>query len=77
MTAPAPDIIDQAAVLRRGSGLSREDFCVRYGLPFSAYSQWESRRRKPHCAAVVLLRLVVSSPEVVERLVQPLRRVTL
>ena len=53
--------------LRRRMKLSRQKFADRFGLDARAVQDWEQGRRVPDRAARVLLTVIESEPEAVER----------
>ncbi len=59
-----PETVDVAAI-RRKQGLSQAAFAARFGLAESAIRDWEQQRRQPDRAAVVLLKVIERSPEIV------------
>src|SRR5262249_22905152 len=55
------------AKIRRGMGLTREAFAMRFGLQLGTVRDWEQRKRKPDGAARVLLTVIEREPEAVAR----------
>lgn len=58
--------VDVRAVRAR-MNLTAEDFAARFGFPVRTLEQWEQGRRKPSGAALVLLKVIETNPEAVER----------
>lgn len=48
--------------LRKGLGLSQQQFAERYRLPLAALQNWEQGRRRPDRAACIVLQLVRLAP---------------
>lgn len=61
----APGPID-ASLVRGNTGLSQEEFAVRYGLDLATVRNWEQGRSKPDTAATTLLWTIARNPEAVE-----------
>ena len=59
-----PDDVDVKAI-REAQGLSRPEFCRRFGLDVRAVQDWEQRRRRPDRAALAYLRVISRNPEAV------------
>lgn len=55
------------AALRRRLGLTQAGFAARYGLNVATVRDWEQNRRQPDQPARVLLKVIESDPEAVER----------
>ncbi len=58
---------ERIRALRRRMKLSRRAFAERFGLDARAVQDWEQGRRLPDRAARVLLTVIESEPEAVER----------
>lgn len=61
-----PDVPDVRAIRGR-MGLTREAFASRFGLKLNAVRDWEQGLRKPDPAARVLLKVIATEPEAVDR----------
>lgn len=61
----APPAVDVTAIRKR-TGKSRPDFAQSIGVPVETLRQWETRRRQPRGAALVLLTLLERNPRLVE-----------
>jgi putative transcriptional regulator len=61
-----PDNIDVKAV-REQLGLTQRAFALRYGFSPSAVADWEQERRRPEAAARILLKVIATEPEAVDR----------
>ncbi len=59
--------------IRNGVGLSQEAFAQRYGLNLDSLRKWEQNRATPEQTAVMVLRMVESSPEDVRRILDDVR----
>jgi putative transcriptional regulator len=68
------DAVEQAKKFRRQLNLSQADFAERFGLPLQTYVQWERGRRQPEISALMLLSVIVNSPEAVTRIVRRQKR---
>lgn len=64
----APRSIDVAA-LRRGLGLTQDEFAARFGLKLATVRNWEQKRATPDDAARAFLAVIARDPEVAERAV--------
>jgi putative transcriptional regulator len=53
--------------IRKGQGLTRAAFAMRFGLQLGTVRDWEQRKRQPDGAARVLLTVIDKEPEAVER----------
>ena len=53
--------------IRRGMGLTREAFAMRFGLQLGTVRDWEQHKRRPEGAARVLLTVIEKEPEAVTR----------
>lgn len=62
----APTDIDVLKI-RRGLGLTREAFAMRFGLELGTVRDWEQRKRKPEGPARVLLAVIEKEPDAVTR----------
>jgi len=60
-----PLTIDVAAIRKR-TGKAQTAFAESIGVPVGTLRQWESRRRQPRGAALVLLALLERNPRLVE-----------
>jgi putative transcriptional regulator len=56
-----------ARKVREYLGLSQEEFAQRFGLSLRTIQAWEERRQKPSGPARLLLRIIASEPEAVDR----------
>jgi putative transcriptional regulator len=61
-----PASVDVRAVRAR-TGLSQTQFARRFGFTPAAVREWEQGRRQPEAAARVLLLVIASHPEVVDK----------
>jgi putative transcriptional regulator len=61
-----PDDVDIKAIRER-TGLSQEEFALRYGLEVASLRNWEQGRTQPEAAVRVLFRVIERNPEAVER----------
>jgi putative transcriptional regulator len=68
------DVVEQAKQFRRRLNLSQADFADRFGLPLQTYVQWERGRREPEMSALMLLSVIVNSPDAVTQIVRRQRR---
>ena len=57
--------------LRRFVGLTQEEFARAAGISTDTLKNWEQGRRRPHGAAVTLIRIVARDPRVLRRLLSP------
>jgi putative transcriptional regulator len=64
---------DEIKRIRTGIGLSQEAFAERYGLNLDSLRKWEQNRATPEQTAVMVLRMVESSPSDVERILNDVR----
>ena len=53
--------------VRKGTGLSQEQFAARYRVPVGTLRDWEQGRREPDAAALAYLRVIEREPEAVAR----------
>jgi putative transcriptional regulator len=53
--------------IRDHLGLSQPEFADRFGLSLATLRHWEQGRRTPDTAAEILLTVIASAPEIVER----------
>lgn len=67
VTEIIPDEVD-VLVIRKELGLTQEEFAKRYGFSTGTIRNWEQKRRKPEGAARLLLKLIASRPDEVERM---------
>jgi putative transcriptional regulator len=61
-----PDNVDIKAI-REKSGLSQEEFALRYGLEVASLRNWEQGRTQPELAVRVLFRVIEREPAAVEK----------
>lgn len=61
--------VDVRAV-REGLKLSQEEFATRFGFSLGTLRGWEQGRRQPDGPTRILLRVIMSDPNVVERAVR-------
>lgn len=61
-----PGNVDIKAI-REKTGLSQEEFALRYGLEVSSLRNWEQGRTQPELAVRVLFRVIERDPDAVER----------
>jgi putative transcriptional regulator len=59
------DHVDIKAIRER-TGLSQEEFALRYGLEVASLRNWEQGRTQPEAAVRVLFRVIERNPEAVE-----------
>ena len=60
-----PEAINVAEIRRR-TGKAQPAFAASIGVPFGTLRQWETRRRQPRGAAIVLLAMIEKNPRLVE-----------
>jgi DNA-binding transcriptional regulator YiaG len=60
-----PDDVNVKAI-REKTGLSQEEFALRYGLEVASLRNWEQGRTQPEVAVRVLFRVIERHPEAVE-----------
>lgn len=65
MVVHVPAAIDVAAIRRR-TGKAQPAFAASIGVPVGTLRQWETRRRQPRGAALVLLAMIAKNPRLVE-----------
>lgn len=58
---------ERVRAIRRKVARSVRAFEARFGIPASTVNNWEQGRRKPDPAARLLLKIIETDPEVVER----------
>jgi len=58
---------ERVRAIRRKVARSVRAFEARFGIPASTVNNWEQGRRKPDPAARLLLKIIETEPEVVER----------
>ncbi len=58
---------ERIRAIRRKVARSVRAFEARFGIPASTVNNWEQGRRKPDPAARLLLKIIETDPEVVER----------
>ncbi|KQM98297.1 helix-turn-helix domain-containing protein [Sphingomonas sp. Leaf25] len=61
--------IDVAAIRRR-TGMTQAQFAQAYHLPVGTVRDWEQSRTRPDAPARVLLTLIGTEPETIERIVR-------
>lgn len=61
----SPDDVNVKAI-REKTGLSQEEFALRYGLEVASLRNWEQGRTQPEAAVRVLFRVIERRPEAVE-----------
>jgi DNA-binding transcriptional regulator YiaG len=61
-----PDEVDVRAVRDR-FGLTQREFAARFGLDLDAVQNWEQGRARPDRNARILLRVIATAPDAVER----------
>lgn len=61
-TAPKVDV----RALRKGMGLSQNEFANRFGLPPATLRNWEQGRSQPDAPSRVLLAVLAKHPKIVE-----------
>ena len=64
-----PETVDVAAI-RKQQGLTQAAFAERYGLAESAIRDWEQNRRRPDRAAMLLLKVIERSPDIVAQAIR-------
>lgn len=60
------ELVIDVKSIREAMGLSQENFARKYGFPVSTIQNWEQKRRFPHDAARLLLKLIAKYPQLVE-----------
>lgn len=55
------------AALRRFVGMTQAEFALAAGISVDTLQNWEQGRRRPHGAAVALIRIVARDPRVLRR----------
>ena len=55
------------AALRRFVGMTQEEFARAAGISVDTLQNWEQGRRRPHGAALALIRIVARDPRVLRR----------
>lgn len=68
--------IPNVKAIRRKSGLTQQEFAVRYGFPVATLRNWEQERRRPEMAALLLLEIIRKEPDAVTRALRRLAQVT-
>jgi len=53
--------------LRRKTGLTQEEFAIRFGLTVARVRDWEQKRSEPDAAARAYLKVIEKEPEAVKR----------
>lgn len=61
----APAQVDVKAIRER-TGLSQEDFALRFGLDVATVRNWEQGRSSPDTASRILLAVIARNPEAVQ-----------
>jgi putative transcriptional regulator len=61
-----PRRVDVSA-LRRKTGLTQEEFALRFGLTVARVRDWEQKRSEPDAAARAYLKVIEKEPEAVKR----------
>ena len=61
-----PDRVDVKAI-RQDLGLTQKAFASRYGFSPSAVADWEQNRRTPEASARVLLKVIATDHQAVDR----------
>jgi putative transcriptional regulator len=61
-----PPRVDVGA-LRRRTGLTQEEFALRYGLTVARVRDWEQQRSEPDAAARAYLKVIEKEPDAVKR----------
>lgn len=67
------NIAEQLRLFRHRTGLNCTDFCKRYKLSRSAYSQWESGLKPPSGAALILLQCILIKPVEMEKIINEIQ----
>ncbi|MGI9302072.1 MAG: helix-turn-helix domain-containing protein [Gammaproteobacteria bacterium] len=62
----APTEVDVQAIRSR-LDLSQKEFAERFGFPLGTLRNWEQGRRQPEGAARILLKIIDSEPELVDK----------
>jgi len=60
-----PEVVDVSA-LRRGMGMTQEQFAARFGFSVATLRHWERGDRSPHGASLVLLNVIKRAPDAVQ-----------
>ena len=60
-----PEAVDVSA-LRRGMGMTQEQFSAQFGFSVATLRHWERGDRTPRGAALVLLNVIKRAPDVVQ-----------
>jgi putative transcriptional regulator len=55
------------SALRRKTGLTQEEFALRFGLTVARVRDWEQKRSEPDAAARAYLKVIEKEPEAVKR----------
>ncbi|HJU11285.1 MAG TPA: helix-turn-helix domain-containing protein [Candidatus Binataceae bacterium] len=63
--------IPNVKAIRRKLGLSQVEFAQQFGLSFRTVQQWEQKRAVPDRPARILLRVIETAPQAVERALEP------
>lgn len=58
--------VDVAAI-RKGTGLTQEEFAKAYGMSVGALRDWEQGRKAPERLARTILKLIERAPELVQQ----------
>jgi len=67
------DDID-VSVIRHKLHLSQREFAEKYGFKISSVRNWEQGRRKPEGPAQILLKLIETQPDVIDRILGSINR---
>lgn len=60
----AVPVVDVRAARKR-LGLSQAEFAARFGIGVATVRNWEQHRRRPRGAALLLLKVIESNPQIV------------
>lgn len=60
----------QIRLLRQGLSLTQEQFADRFGIPADTVAGWERGRRWQHATSRTLLRIIITNPDLVARVVK-------
>jgi len=59
--------VPRAKTLRRGLGLTQEEFAARFHIPVGTLRDWEQGRAEPDQTAKAYLKVIASDPDAVRR----------
>lgn len=62
-----PMPVERIRLIRKKVAKSAKEFERRFGIPAATISNWEQGRRKPDPAGRLLLKVIESAPDVVEK----------